>query len=318
MKLKDVLQECMLIVGGVVGVSFVTGKESQAFVGNSKNIVIFAVIFCFSTALLRLYCHKNSIQSTQQFAQFAFKKWGHVVHFTLLGCYFVCLVTTLATVQSCMEQLIAKTTFSIWSFGVALVSFLIAKKDAKWLKALSTMAFVGAFVTFLFVSTNNTQVATSSVKPLWTLLYSLFSLTMILPVCCRLKSNNPKQTIIGVVVATIAIALLLWWVQSIADFSLPMPIGQSLHGLGKVCLCTTICLCGVLGTVCNTLPICKGICDILPSQSMQAFVVIALGWAFSCFGLDLLLKYGYLFVALVGLAIVATCFRHIFCKKNPR
>ncbi|MBR1955678.1 MAG: hypothetical protein IKA29_07170, partial [Clostridia bacterium] len=86
MKVKEILQESMLIVGCVVGVSFVTGKEAQAFVGNAKNILLFAVIFGVGVLVLRSFCNKFYLQNTLEFAQFTFKKRGHVVYFLLLGC----------------------------------------------------------------------------------------------------------------------------------------------------------------------------------------------------------------------------------------
>ena len=307
MKVKEILQEGMLIVGSVVGVSFVTGKEAQAFVGNAKNITLFAVVFALSTLLLRLFCNKYQLQNTCEFAQFAFQKWGYVVYFALFGCFFVCLVTTLATVESCFEQIVGKMPFSIWSAIVVLLSAVVLKWEASAFKVVSTLAFAGAFVTFLFMSLQGNTSTATDVTPLSTILYSFFSLTMVLPVCCTSKKRSAKENLLCVLCATAIVALLLWWVEGVADFTLQLPIGAKLKGVGKACLCLTVMLCGLSGTLANALPICQGLCDVIANKKLLKFVVLALAWAFSCFGLDWLLKYGYLFVSLVGLVIVIRC-----------
>lgn len=308
MKWKDVVEDSMLIVGCIVGVSFVTGKEVQVFVGNGKNIVLFAIVFAFCTFVLRQFCSKWQLSSTQQFCQFAFGRGGLVLHFALLACYFVCLVTTLATVQSSFCQLVGNLPFPLWSAVVATLSAFVVKGGAKAFKVLSTMAFVGAFVTFLMVSKNGAEQMELDVSPLSTTLYGLFSVTMVLPVCCKPMQKSKWQNLLCVAFATLIVALLLWWIERIADFSLQLPIGGKLLGVGKICLCVTVWLCGMSGVVANTLPILQGVAEIIPDKKLLCFVVMGLGWAFSCFGLDVLLKYGYLFVAVVGLAVVVRCF----------
>ena len=312
MKVKDILQESMLIVGCVVGVSFVTGKEAQAFVGNAKNILLFAVIFGVGVLVLRSFCNRFCLQNTLEFAQFTFKKRGHVVYFLLLGCYFVCLVTTLATVQNCFDELLCKTPFSLWSLAVVLVAIPMVKLGAKSFKTLSILAFVGAFATFLFVTFKHVPPNETTINPLSTTAYSLFSLTMVLPVCCTSKRSSKRENILCVLVATATIALLLWWVERVADFTMQLPIGGNLVGVGKVCLCVTISLCGLSGAVGNALPICQGLADVIPDKTLLSFVVLGVAWAISCLGLEVFLKYGYVFVAVVGLVIVARC----LCIKN--
>lgn len=317
MKLKEILQDSMPIVGCVVGVSFVTGKEAQVFVGNGKNIALFAIVFGCATLLLRLFCAKYKLQNTQQFALFCFDKWGYVVYFAMIACFFVCLVTTLATVQSCLNLLVARLPFAMWSAVVVLLSAVVLKWGNVAFRVVCTLAFVGAFATFLFVSSSNNLPLQMDVKPLSTLMYCLFSLTMVLPVCCQTKGRSATQNAICVAVATIVVALLLWWVERVADFSLALPIGTSLQGVGKVCLCLTVALCGMSGVIGNALPILQSVSDILPNNGMRTFVVLSLGWAFSCLGLDVFLKYGYMFVALVGLLIVVRCVAKMLTKK-PR
>ena len=307
MKVKDILQESMLIVGCVVGVSFVTGKEAQAFVGNAKNILLFAVIFGVGVLILRSFCNRFRLQNTLEFAQFTFKKRGHVVYFLLLGCYFVCLVTTLATVQNCFDELLCKTPFSLWSLAVVLVAIFLLKWGAKSFKTLSVLAFVGAFATFLFVTFQHVPPNETTINPLSTTAYSLFSLTMVLPVCCSSKRCSKRENILCVLVATATIALLLWWVERVADFTMQLPIGGNLVGVGKVCLCVTIALCGLSGAVGNALPICQGLADVIPDKTLLSFVVLGVAWAISCLGLEVFLKYGYVFVAVVGLLIVVRC-----------
>ena len=314
MKIKELLEDSMLLVGCVVGVSFVTGKEAQVFVGNCQNIVVFAIAFAFCTFVMRKFCTKWQLNSTQQFVQFAFEKGGNFLHFAMLLCYFVCMVTTLATVQNSLQQLVGNLSFPLWSAVVVIASAWVQKMGTKAFKALSALAFAGAFVTFLLVASNGHSQQTGRTSPLATLLYSLFSATMALPICCKMKGNSTKQNAICVMFATVVVSLLLWWVEKIADFNLQLPIGGKLTGGGKICMCVTVALCGVLGTVANALPICEDIADVIADEKLLRFVVFALAWAFSCFGLDVLLKYGYLFVAVVGLVIVVICLKN---KKSP-
>ena len=318
MKVKEILQESMLIVGCVVGVSFVTGKEAQAFVGNAKNILLFAIVFGVGVAILRTFCNKFCLQNTQQFAEYTFENCRHVVYFALLGCYFVCLVTTLATVQNCFDVLLCKTPFPLWSLAVVALAIPMLKWGTSGLKTVSTLAFVGAFTTFLFVTFEHVPPNETSINPLSTAAYSLFSLTMVLPVCCTSKRYTKRENILCVLVATVVVSLLLWWVERVADFTLQLPIGGNLVGAGKVCLCLTIVACGMSGIVGNALPLCQGVADLLPDKNLLAFVVLGVAWAFSCLGLDVLLKYGYMFVAVVGLVIVARCLTAIVRRKTPK
>lgn len=53
MKVKRIFSDCMAIVGCVVGIGFVTGKEAQVFVGNDNNIWVFVLRFL---AYPRLFC----------------------------------------------------------------------------------------------------------------------------------------------------------------------------------------------------------------------------------------------------------------------
>lgn len=311
MKVKRIFSDCMAIVGCVIGIGFVTGKEAQVFVGSDANIWIFVAIFGISTLVLRQFCAKRKLKSTQQFVTFAFGKGGVFLHLALLGCYFVCLVTTFATVQSSFEQLF-DVHFPLWSALVAVACGIILKGGIKSFKTISALAFISAFVTFLFISPNKTAVDVQ-VNPLLTVVYGLFSLTMVLPVCCD-DEKSLWESAISVVIATAVVGVALWWIGKIADFRLTLPVGGRLQGFGKVCLCVTICLCGISGAVANALPVYQGLCDVVKDKALLRFLVVGLSWAFSCVGLDFLLKYGYLFVALVGLAIVLRC---VFAKKNP-
>lgn len=311
MKVKRIFSDCMAIVGCVVGIGFVTGKEAQVFVGNDNNIWVFVAIFGISTLVLRQFCTKWQLNSTQQFVTFAFGKVGAVLHLALLGCFFVCLVTTFATVQSSFEQLF-DIRFPLWSALVAVACGIILKGGIKSFRAISTMAFVSVFVTFLFISPNKTAVGVQ-VNPILTVVYGLFSLTMALPVCCD-GEKSFAESAISVVIATAIVGIMLWWIGKIADFRLTLPVGGRLQGFGKACLCVTICLCGISGAIANALPVYQGLCDVVEDKILLRFLVVGLSWAFSCVGLDFLLKYGYLFVALVGLAIVLRC---VFAKKNP-
>jgi hypothetical protein len=307
MKVKDVFKDVMLFVGCIVGVSFVTGKEAQTFVGNGKNIALFAIVFALCAIVLQGFCAKWQLHTTEQFVHFAFKKWGYVVHFLLLACFFVCIVTTLATVESSMHEVVGAMPFPLWSAIVVVLSAMVIKGGLKAFSVVSAIAFVGAFVTFVLVSLTHTVQHSADIHPLSTLLYGLFSLTMVLPVCCKTAKKSTKQNVLCIVFATLVVALLLWWVERVADFSLTLPIGGNLNGANKVLLCVTICLCSISGVVANALPLCEGLSDVIPDKKLLTFVVLALAWAFGCFGLDILLKYGYLFVAIVGLVIVVRC-----------
>lgn len=312
MKVKEILSDCMAIVGCVVGISFVTGKEAQAFVGSNRNIWIFVAILGISTIVLRQFCAKRQLNSMQQFVTFAFGKGGTFLHLALLGCFFVCLVTTLATVEISFEQLFGKLPFPLWSAIVAVACCIILKGGIKSFKTISTLAFVSAFVTFLFISPNDTA-SQVQVNPILTIVYALFSLTMVLPVCCNGEKSLWKN-VLSVVIATAIVGTMLWWIGKIADFRLTLPVGENLQGVGKVCLCATICLCGISGGVANALPVYQGLQDVVDDKKLLRFLIVGLSWAFSCLGLDFLLKYGYLFIAVVGLAIVLRC---VFAKKNP-
>ncbi len=290
-----------------------TGKESQAFVGSTKNLLLFAVAFAILGVIARQFCNKWQLDSTEKLVKFVFPKGGKLLHLALLGCFFVCLVTTLATVQSSLAELFEWIGFPLFSAVVATISAVVLKGNTRTYTTLSTIAFTGAFVTFLLVSLQKPTQSATQINPLSTLLYSLFSLTMVLPVLCRISHKSTVKGAISVLLSTVTVTLLLLWVEKVADFSLALPIGGKATGITKVCLCLTICLCGVSGAVASALPICEGLCDVISEGKLLRFIVLGLGWAFSCLGLDVLLKYGYLFVAFVGLLITIRC----IAMKNP-
>ena len=111
----------------------------------------------------------------------------------------------------------------------------------------------------------------------------------------------------------------------ISDFSLNLPLFAKTDNVAVNILgCAAIVLTTVIGVVANALPLTDFLETVIPDKALTLFTLFCPALAFSLFGFDFALKYGYVFVSAVGLVLLLTAtaetrqkMRTFLTQKNP-
>lgn len=302
---KDIVLDAATVVGCCVGVGFLSGKEAQLFFGNFVNVAVFAVCFLALNVLVRGFCRTHRCFDVQSLAKNCFGRCAGIFTALFLLCSFVCVVTMLAGVESCLQNY-AVAKLPMYGMLVAVVSALILKKGLGALKVLNVISILLALAYLVSVAcigknsfTTNAEV--SSAQPLK---YALFSVTMSLGVLAPLSDTTKKSNVAATVLATVALSALIVFLLWIADFNLDMPIfGKTDNVFLNVIGAVTVILATVTGVAANTLPIAQCVGDVFQDDLLCYTCIFCVALALSMFGFDFALAYGYLFVALVGILI---------------
>lgn len=316
---KDIILDAATVAGCCVGVGFLSGKEAQVFFGGFANVAIFAVCFFALNIFLRCFCRVHRCFDVASVAKLCFGRFAGVFTLLFLLCSFVCVVTMLAGVESCLGG--NELKLPAYGIAVALISAFILKKGLRALKILNVAAIVLALaylVAVACISKNSFSNAPTSVAQ--PVKYALFSVTMSVGVLAPLSDTTKKGNIAATAIATCALCALIVFVLWIADFSLDMPIfGKTDNVLLNVLGAITAILATVTGVVANTLPITQCIGDVFEDDTLCYTCIFCIALALSMFGFDFALTYGYLFVALVGIvltiALAAKSLQHVNRKR---
>ncbi len=304
---RDLFTDSCTVVGATVGVGFLSGKEAQTFLGGYVNVAVFAICFFTFNIVLRQFCFKNGCGNAASFSRVCFGKSSTLFLVALCLCNFVCAVSVLAGLQSCLEQLFFATKLPIFAFAAALAAAFVLKFGLKTFKILNVFSIVMAlaylFCIVFFTPNNGTGAMVGWAQPL---VYSLFSATVSLGVLTPL-SQNGKQNVAATALATVLLCALMCTVVFAADFSLNLPIfGKTDSAALNVFGAIALFLAAITGVVANTLPIVQCVNLALEDSALSTMCVLCLAAAFSMFGFDFALRYGYVPVALVGAVSVAT------------
>lgn len=306
MKFRDVFFDAATVVGCCVGVGFLSGKEAQIYFGNLPNVGIFAVLFFLFNIAIRKFCREQRCFGTVELFRRCLGRFAPFFSALFCFCCFVCIVTMFAGVENCLQRLLWQTKFPAYSFVVAIISALILKRGLSALKILNVVAvlvslayFFAAFLLF------DRKASFLPVPPAQPVAYTLFSVTMSLGVLAPLSDSTKAKNLASTAVATAFLCVLTVAVLFCADFSLEMPfLGRSnsvtLNLLGGFAVTLTV----VASVVANSLPITDCIASVFEDDYLCFAVLFGLAWAFSMFGFDFALYYGYLIVAFVGLLLM--------------
>ena len=305
MKMKDVLSDGATVAGCCIGVGFLSGKEAQLFWGNFAGIGIFALCFFVANTVLRRFCYQKNCKNVADLLHACFPKTAGVFLTLFLTCSFVCIVTMLAGVQDCAASFFP-TPLPLFSVTVAVISALLLKKGLTALKVLNALSLLlaVAYLVALAFTTNNTfqRAETPLFMPIQ---YALFSTTMSLGVIVPMSQS--KRNTQATLVATALLAIAMLAVLYISDFSLNLPLFAKTDNVAVNILgCAAIVLTTVIGVVANALPLTDFLETVIPDRTLTLFTLFCPALAFSLFGFDFALKYGYVFVSAVGLVLLLT------------
>lgn len=211
----------------------------------------------------------------------------------------------LAGVQDCAASFFP-TPLPLFSVAVAVISALLLKKGLTALKVLNALSLLlaVAYLVALAFTTNNTfqRAETPLFMPIQ---YALFSTTMSLGVIVPLSQSkrNTQATLVATALLTIAMLAVLY----ISDFSLNLPLfAKTDNVVVNILGCAAIVLTTVIGVVANALPLTDFLETVIPDKTLTLFTLFCPALAFSLFGFDFALKYGYVFVSAVGLVLLLT------------
>lgn len=309
-----------VVIGSVVGVGLISGKEAQVFVGNPLNAVIFAVVFCFIVSNIREKCRILQLSTPRELSTACMPRFSSAFNMLLGLCAFVCVVTALAGVQQCMTQLINVGNLPVYAILAAALSALVMLNGMSALKICNVVSIAMTAILFAILFAQGTASTTLSDQPApyMPALYALFNMTMTLAVLCRLgHSATRKQNVFRSAASSVIIAGLLLITIRLADFNLSLPTLCGITSLPvKVYAVVTITLAGVCSIVSCAYPIVEQADEVIGDKTTSAICVFTLAAAFAMFGFDFAVRYGYILVAAVGATLVVAAL--IPCARNKK
>lgn len=319
MKVKDVILDGCTVAGCSLGVGFLCGKEAQVFVGNFANTAIFASCFFVSTLLVRNFCLQKRSFCTESFCNVCFGGAKSIFYALFCACCFVCAVTALSALQHCLQSFLFQTSLPFFSVVAALISAAVLKSGMKTLKILNviSVALSLLYVVFVAICAKN-PCKQLYVAPSKSVKYAFFSVTVSLAVLAPLSKTSAKQNFWATLLATAILGGLTCAIICFADFSLQTPFFVPNSLPLKIFGAITLLIATVTGVVANALPVVQIAVGIVEDKTLGVLCVFCLAVAFSTFGFDFILDYGYLFVAAVGVCVTISAAAQLLAKRLRR
>lgn len=322
-KFFDSVCDIAVVVGSSVGVGLISGKETQVFIGSVPNALIFAVVFCVVMSVFREFCRKYAVTDTAALSKVCFGRYSTPFGFVFILCSFVCVVTCLAGVEQCLSDILYLSNLPLYAVCVATIAALVMMKGLPALKVCNVVSIVMAIALFVALAFCRDKSAPLDAvpRPYMPIVYALFSFTMCVAVTCKLgaKTDKIRNVALTAVSATI-IAVLLVVVSFIADFSQPLPTLSAIGNPYLKCFAViTVALSSMCGIVGCALPVCELVDGVIGDKTVSSACVFMAACAFCMFGFDFLVKYGYVFIALIGaVVVVSASFRNQQNKVKRR
>lgn len=294
-------------VGSCIGVGMLSGKEAQIFFGNKLNVAVFAAVFFICNAAFRSMCVKTKSSSITDLTKNCFGKIYGAFNVCLLTCSFVCIVTMLAGAQQCLATLIPLGNFPFYSVFAAAASAVLLKKGIKALKPVNAASIVLAIIFLaILLSRPNTYSKTNTPAYMPTV-YALFSVTASLGVISEMAcEKSVKENLLCSFVSAAALAVVMLLILPICDFSQNLPsLGEVQSPLMKAFAAFVILLASVTGLAANAYPIDCAIKDVIDDDTLRSAAIFTAALAFSAFGFDFAVKFGYALVSAVGVIMLA-------------
>ena len=322
-KFIAIMGDVAVSVGCCIGVGFLSGKEAQVFFGNIFNVVLFAVAFFIINTVLREYCRLNNCPTVDKLSGSLFGKASKVFNVGIALCCFVCIVTVLAGVEECLSKLFYLSKLPLYGFVTALIAALLLQKDMKALKYANFVSIVMAIILILvLLFTNNTEHVDNLQIPFHKpIIYALFSVTMSLGVTTQLADESKRQrNVISSILSSIILALLMIAVLPLCTLNDDLPtLSNITHPLLLAYAIITLLLAAVTGITANAYPIVQELKSVVDDNTVCKALIFGLALAFSMFGFDFAVKFGYMLVSAFGVVIfILTIYKLLKNKFNVK
>ena len=295
-------------VGCCIGVGFLSGKEAQVFFGNVFNVIIFAVVFFAVSFATREYCRVHCCSSVERLSLSLFGKGSKLLNMGIALCSFVCIVTVLAGVEECLAKLFYISNLPLYAFAAALIAALLLQRDMKALKYANFMSIVMAVILIIILLFGDSSKHAEDLQiPIYKpVTYALFSVTMSLGVLTRLATESTqKHNLIASVIASVLTALLMAAVLPLCQLNADLPTLCNITSpLLLAYALITLLLAAVTGIVANAYPIVHELKQVVPDNTVCNALTFGSALAFSMFGFDFAVKFGYMLVSAFGAVIV--------------
>lgn len=305
----DFVSDVAVVVGTAVGVGLISGKETQVFVGGYLNAAIFFLSFCVIICLFRIFCRRHGCVNLSDVTGVCFKRSSGFFNAVITLCSFVCVVTCLAGAESCLSEIVFVSRFPLYSIAVAALCTLLLLKGMSALKACNAISVVMslALIVILFVEGGAPSDLQNTPKAYMPVAYALFTFTMSISVTCRMGSRaSVRQNVLRTVFSGAVITAMLIATGFLADFTLPLPTLSAIQSLPlKIYAAATVTVAAVGSIVGCAYPVVEQLDAVVGDKTLSSACVFCLAVAFSMFGFDFVITYGYALVALVGLTLVA-------------
>lgn len=329
-KFVKILGDVAVAVGCCIGVGFLSGKEIEVFFGNKLNVAFFAVAFFIVTYTMREYCRKHSCDSVYSLSQSMFGRRAAIFNVVIALCSFVCITTVLAGVEQCLSTLFYLNKLPLYAFASAVIATLLLKRGLKALKIANVISILLAIILLIILlcKKDSANVEYLQIPIYQPVVYALFSVTMSLGVISKLASASTKRgNLLSSLIAAVILSALLLTVLPLCKLYASIPtLGNVDSPYLLAYAIITLLLSAVTGIVANAYPIVEHMRAIIPDDTLCCALIFTLALAFSMFGFDFAVKFGYLLVSVVGGLIFATaCLRKNYfpttdryCKYNSR
>ena len=319
-KVLQIICDVAVTVGCCVGVGFISGKEAQVFFGNKFNAIIFCVIFFAVNFVVREYCRKRDCSDIHSLNTSLFRR--PTLFDTLIAlCSFVCIVTVLAGVEQCLSSICNIGKLPFYGFFASFVASLLLYRGMSALKFANVIAVSASIVLLAVVFANKQETAVENLQvPLYQpIIYALFSLTMSLGVVTKLTAGCSKvDNFIASLLSSLILTVLMLTILASGKFNSAMPIVAVIpNNFWLAFALLTVMLSAITGIVANAYPIAQYLYGVVPDRTLCCALIFGFALAFSMFGFDFAVKFGYALVSVMGGVIFVVALCKLFYKVKP-
>ncbi|MDD3831291.1 MAG: hypothetical protein PHW00_01385 [Clostridia bacterium] len=312
---SGVLGAICVIIGGVIGVGFATGKEILLFFHGANAYVIGCTIFVLLASLtfLFLYCARTyCVFNTRQLFGRLFGKFYFLPDWLLIFSYYALMSTMLAGANLCLCGLFNMSDrLPVFSLATAVICGWVLTHNMNGLKALNIIIVPFIIIFVLFVTFMG-EYAQGVITVKNTFSYSCFNVFMMCGILLPLAQDmSIKQCLISAIVSAFILSLLLTLIliainnDYYANLSMPLIYlakekNHTLFVMSSIVLYLAI----VTTLVANAFPLIDRVYAMTDSKFLSVFIVMSCGLVTSLFGFERIVDTLYPFMAQLGTAII--------------
>ncbi len=315
--IKEILSYAAVIMGGVLGAGFVSGKEAVAFFGapGAAAPIIFCAVFLVCLLTYCGFAAKNNACSAEEVNFLCFGKAATAVNVLFLTSYMIVTSTMLAGAEECMSG-ISETKLPVFGFLCAVAAALILKYGLNGIKKFNAAA-VPVIIVFLIavifvkpenaVSNGDAAQPAAFYKPA---LYAFFNIVMSAGVLAALSRGTERKTrVSAAVISSVAVTALTVAVQIIiakhSVFDAPLPLLKIADsGIMRIFGIIAMLLAILTSLAGNAYPLVSAVETVVGDRTVASAAVFFCALLLSFAGFDFIVSYVYPFIAAVGLVMM--------------